>query len=136
MLNKVLLIGNLGKDIEIKTFESGDKIGNFSLATNENYKDKNAEWQTITQWHNIQVKGKYIEALASRIKKGDSVVVEGMLKYRQYEKDGQKRTITFVETFMVKPTPKNRGENTTSNDAPPPPPLLAPTNEQDDDLPF
>jgi len=55
MFNKVTLIGNLGRDPEIRTLENGTKVGTFSLATNENYRDKNDQWQTLTEWHTIVV---------------------------------------------------------------------------------
>ncbi|MCC7444846.1 MAG: single-stranded DNA-binding protein [Saprospiraceae bacterium] len=97
MVNKVILIGNLGKDPEIRTLESGSKVASFTLATNESYKDKNNEWQTNTEWHNI-VAWSYLADKAEReLKKGSSVFVEGKLTYRKYnDKNGVEKYITEI----------------------------------------
>lgn len=115
MVNKVILIGNLGKDPEIKTFDNGNSIANFSLATNETYKDKNGEKQTRTDWHNIYVGIPGLVSLCQQyFKKGDPMYVEGKLRTREYEKDGQKRYTTEVQVETIKFLPKT-GERTNSN---------------------
>ena len=97
MINKVTLIGNLGKDPEIRTTESGVKVCTFSLATNETYKDKNDQWQTLTEWHNI-VAWRFLAERAERdLKKGSSVYIEGKITYRKYsDKEGIERYITEI----------------------------------------
>ncbi|MCZ2102132.1 MAG: single-stranded DNA-binding protein [Chitinophagales bacterium] len=97
MVNKVILVGNLGKDPEVRTLESGNKSCNFSLATNESYKDKNNTWQTLTEWHNV-VAWNYLAEKAERdLRKGSSVYVEGKIVYRKYtDKEGNERYITEI----------------------------------------
>lgn len=107
MICKVFVIGNLGRDPEQKTFDDGNSIVNFPVATSENYKDKQGEWQSITEWHNISVVGRATES-AMKLKKGDRVYLEGKLKTRSYEKDGEKRYVTEIKTMMVRNlTPKS-----------------------------
>lgn len=97
MVNKVILIGNLGKDPEIRTLESGSKVASFTLATNESYKDKNNEWQTNTEWHNIVVWNYLADKAERELKKGSSVFVEGKLTYRKYnDKNGVEKYITEI----------------------------------------
>ena len=97
MINKVILIGNLGRDPEIRHLESGAVVGRFSVATNENYKDKNDEWQTVTEWHEVVV----WRALATRaeqsLKKGIQVYVEGKLRTRKWQdQEGKDRYSTEI----------------------------------------
>lgn len=83
MINKIQLIGNIGNDPEIKTLESGAKVARISVATNENYKDKNGDWQKVTEWHTVIC----WNDLASRVeglKKGQLVYVEGKMTYRKF----------------------------------------------------
>jgi len=93
-LNKVILIGNVGKDPEVRQFDNGGKKISFSLATNESYKDKDGAWQEQTDWHNVVGWG----FLADRpIAKGDTIYVEGKIKSRDYkDKDGNTRYITEI----------------------------------------
>ncbi len=90
-VNKVILVGNLGKDPEIRTMQSGGKVCNFSIATSESWKDKNSgERQERTQWHNIVIWNENIVRVAeSYLKKGSKVYIEGQLETRKYEKDGR-----------------------------------------------
>lgn len=91
MLNKVQLIGNLGSDPEIRHTESGS-VANFSIATTETWKDKNGEKQSSTEWHNIVVWGDKSDIIATYLKKGSKVYIEGKKKTRTYnDKDGIKR---------------------------------------------
>jgi single-strand DNA-binding protein len=97
MINKVILIGNLGRDPEIRHLENGSSVGKFPVATNESYKDKNGEWQTITEWHDIVVWRSLAERAAKMLKKGSLVYVDGKLTHRKYQdKDGIDRYITEV----------------------------------------
>lgn len=96
MLNKVQIIGNLGADPETRTFESGDMVANFSLATSESWKNKDGEKQTKTEWVNIVVFGKLAEVCERYVKKGDKIYVEGKLRSRSYESDGTTKYITEV----------------------------------------
>lgn len=96
-LNRVELIGHLGKDPEIRIFPDGTPIASISVATTEYYKDKETgERKDITQWHNITITGKKADFVKEYIKKGSFIFVSGKLSYRSYEKDGQKRFLTEI----------------------------------------
>ena len=96
-VNKVILIGNLGKDPELKHTSSGTAMAKFTLATNERYKDKNGEWQDKTEWHNVVLWQRLAEIAAEYLKKGRSVYIEGRLQTREWEdKQGQKRYTTEI----------------------------------------
>ncbi|SDW25738.1 single-stranded DNA-binding protein [Aequorivita viscosa] len=95
--NKVQLIGNLGNDPEIITFEGGRKLAKFSIATNETYKNQKGEKVTDTQWHNIVAWGKTAEIIENYVTKGKEIAIEGKLTSRSWEdKVGVKRYITEV----------------------------------------
>lgn len=97
MINKVTLIGNLGGDPEIRTLDNGTAVGRFSLATNESYKDKEGNWQTLTEWHNIVIWRELADRAKNQLKKGMMVYVEGKISYRKYtDKDNVERTITDI----------------------------------------
>lgn len=89
-VNKVVLIGNLGKDPEIRSFQSGGRVANFSLATSENWKDKaTGERKEKTQWHNVVVKNENLIGICEKyLKKGSKIFLEGQLETRKYEKGG------------------------------------------------
>tara|TARA_B100000768_G_scaffold181767_2_gene206316 strand:- start:17191 stop:17586 length:396 start_codon:yes stop_codon:yes gene_type:complete len=98
-LNKILLIGNLGKDPEFKEFPNGDKIANFSLATSDKWTDKvSQEKKELTQWHRVVVKNKNIvRTIENYVKKGSAVVVEGKLTYRKFTtSDGLEKMSTEI----------------------------------------
>jgi single-strand DNA-binding protein len=84
MINKVILIGNLGKDPEVRTLESGAVVAKFSVATNENYRDKNGEWQKITEWHDIVMWRALAERAQKTLTKGKLVYIEGKLTHRKW----------------------------------------------------
>lgn len=95
--NKVQLIGNVGNAPEVKTLDGGKKVANFSMATNENYKNANGEKVQNTEWHNIVAWGKIAEIVEQFVGKGKEVAIEGKLTSRSYEtKEGEKRYVTEV----------------------------------------
>jgi single-strand DNA-binding protein len=97
--NRVQLIGNLGMDPEVKSFEGGRKLAKFSLATSQSYTNTHGERVKDTQWHNILVWGKLAETAEKFLKKGSEVALEGKITYRSYEtKEGQNRYITEIVT--------------------------------------
>lgn len=97
MKNKVQLIGNLGKDPELKNLGNGQVLLRLSLATNERYKGTDGEWKDNTQWHPIVVWGKQAEKMATQVSKGTGLVIEGRLVQRTYEsKEGERRYSTEV----------------------------------------
>lgn len=88
-VNKAILIGNLGRDPEVRYLPSGQSVANFTLATSESYTDRNGSRQERTDWHNIVVYGKQAELCGQYLKKGRQVYVEGRISTRQYDaKDG------------------------------------------------
>jgi single-strand DNA-binding protein len=95
--NSVHLIGNLGMDPEVKEVSNGSKLAKFSLATSENYKNKNGEKVEETQWHNLVIWGKLADVAGKYLKKGNQIAVEGKLSNRQYDdKDGNRRFFTEI----------------------------------------
>lgn len=105
--NRVQLIGNVGKEPSIKTFESGKTLASFSLATSDNYTDQNGKKVQDTQWHQVIAWGKTANFIESYIDKGNRVAVEGKLVHRSYnDKEGATRYITEVvisEIMMLSP---------------------------------
>ena len=96
-LNKVMLIGNLGKDPELKSTPSGQTVARFSVATTENWKNQQGEKQTKTEWHNIVVWGKQAEIAEKYLHKGKQVMIEGRIQYRDYtDQAGVKKTFCDI----------------------------------------
>lgn len=96
-VNKVILVGRLGKDPETRFTTSGQAVCNFSLATDETYKDRAGERQKRTEWHKIVVWGKQAEIAQQYLHKGSLIFVEGRIQTRQWDdKEGQKRTSTEI----------------------------------------
>jgi single-strand DNA-binding protein len=97
-VNKVILVGNLGKDPEVKFTPSGVPVAKFSLATNERFKDKGGEWQDRTEWHNIVAWQRLAEIIGEYVKKGSKVYIEGRLQTSSWEdkQSGEKKYRTEV----------------------------------------
>ncbi|HEV3316788.1 MAG TPA: single-stranded DNA-binding protein [Candidatus Angelobacter sp.] len=97
-LNKVMLIGNLGKDPEVKFTPGGTAVAKFSLATNERFKDKAGEWQDRTEWHNIVAWQRLAEIVGEYVKKGSKVYIEGRLQTSSWEdkQSGEKKYRTEI----------------------------------------
>ena len=92
-VNKVILVGRLGRDPETRYTGSGQAVANFSVATDESYKDRNGERQKRTEWHKIVVWGKQAEIAQQYLKKGSLIFIEGRIQSREWQdKEGQKRT--------------------------------------------
>lgn len=96
-VNKVILVGNVGKDAEVRHLDSGAAVATFSLATSETYTAKNGEKVTTTEWHNIVVWRRLAEFAGKYIQKGRQLYVEGQIRSRSYDdKEGNKRYITEI----------------------------------------
>lgn len=112
--NRVQLIGNLGRDPEMITFDSGKTKANFSIATSDVRKNDKGEYITETQWHNLVAWGKTAEIAEKILKKGNEVAIEGKLTTRSYEdKDGNKKYITEIivnEMLLLKSNKKEEVE--------------------------
>lgn len=134
-VNKVTLIGMVGKDPDIRSFPNGDRVANFSVATSESWKDKSSgEKKEVTEWHKISVFNEHLIKLCeSMVKKGALVHIEGQNKTRKYEKDG--REVYTTEVVLQ----KYKGEINILKfaDGDKPKPEAAPaTNDMDQDIPF
>ncbi|GAA4830683.1 single-stranded DNA-binding protein [Algivirga pacifica] len=95
-VNKVILIGNLGKDPEVRTLDTGVKVATFTMATTENYTDREGQRQSQTEWHNIVLWRGLASVAEQYLRKGSKVYIEGKLTTRSYEKDGVTRYITEI----------------------------------------
>lgn len=140
-LNKVMLIGNLGKDPEVRYTASGQAVASFSLATSEKFKGKTGEWEERTEWHNITLWGKLAEIAGEYLSKGKTVYIEGRLQTRKWQdKNGNDRYTTDIvgdKMQMLSPKSERRGGEVSSQpvasggggsyETPP---------FQDDDIPF
>lgn len=153
MINKVLLIGNLGRDPEVRQLENGASVAKFSVATNENYRDKAGEWQTITEWHNVVAWRNLAERAEKQLKKGSMVYVEGKLTTRKWQdQNGNDRYSTDVVAMTFRSLDrKESGTSELANNFPssgdefPTTKVEAPSNgspatklptADEDDLPF
>jgi single-strand DNA-binding protein len=95
--NKVQLIGHVGQEPEIKTFDGGKKVANITIATNENYTNSKGEKVENTEWHRITAWGKVADIIEKYVIKGKEIAIEGKLTHRSYDdKDGNKRYITEI----------------------------------------
>ncbi len=134
-VNKVLIIGNLGKDPELRYTQGGKPVCNLSVATSSRVRDKAGEWIDVTQWHRVTVLGDSAEWVGKNLSKGRTVYLEGQLKYGHYtNKDGVRIPTVEVVTFGVEPFGPKRGESKgggadesapAQDDAPPQDPGLA-----------
>jgi single-strand DNA-binding protein len=97
-VNKVILLGNLGKDPELKYTPSGTPVAKFSLATNDRFKDKDGQWQDRTEWHNITAWARTAEIAGEYLKKGSKVYIEGSLRTHSWDdkQTGQKKYMTEI----------------------------------------
>ena len=137
-VNKVILIGNVGKDPEYKDFDNGGSVAQFTLATTDRaFKTANGtEVPERTEWHNIVLQNGLANIAKEYVKKGNKLYIEGKIRTRSYEdNDGVKRYVTEVYGYnMEMLSPKKDGQTTQQGGAPTPPP---PIPDQDkDDLPF
>jgi single-strand DNA-binding protein len=96
-MNRVILIGNLGQDPEVRRTGAGVAVANVSIATNESYKDRNGAVQERTDWHRLVMWRGLAEVAEKFLHKGDQVCVEGKLRHRKYESGGESRWITEIE---------------------------------------
>ena len=137
-VNKVILIGNLGKDPEVKYLDSGVAVANFSLATTENYRNKEGEKVSQTEWHNIVLWRGLAEIAEKWLKKGSSVYIEGKIRTRRWEdKDGNARYTTEIlgeNMTMLGKRDDNKTESTEDKIVKPEEIIL--DENKEDDLPF
>ncbi len=140
-VNKVILIGNLGKDPELRYTPGGQAVGSFSLATSEKWRDKDGNMQDRTEWHNIVVWGRQAEIAKEYLAKGRQVYIEGRIQTRSWEdKEGNKRyTTEIVAQRLNFLGGRDQGAGSAggpANDSPPQAPPSGDLAGEDDDLPF
>ena len=149
-LNKVMLLGNLGADPELRVTPGGQAVLKLRLATSESYLDKNNTRQERTEWHSVTVWGKRGEALAKILSKGSSIFVEGRLSTSSYEKEGAKHYRTEVVATNIILAGGNRRKDGDSDDEEERPPARGngggsgskkqrepdPPQDDDDEIPF
>jgi single-strand DNA-binding protein len=133
-VNKVILIGNLGSDPELRYTASGTAVAKFSVATTETYNDRDGNRQEQTEWHRIVVWRKLAEICGQYLSKGKQVYIEGRLRTTSYEKDGIKRYTTEIEAreMLMLGGPGDRGSGRELEPPFPPPGGDLP----EDDIPF
>ena len=147
MINKVILLGNLGKDPEVRHLDSGATVARFPVATNENYKDRNGDWQTKTEWHNVVAWRILAERAEKSLNKGMLVYIEGKLSTRKYtDKEGVEKYATDVVANMIRivdrkdqssgdssyTSDRSGAQSTTSDSSSPD----VESTDSEDDLPF
>ena len=142
-LNKVILIGRLGRDPETRYMPNSDAVCNFSIATDESWKDKNGQRQTRTEWHAITMYRKLAEIAGQYLKKGSQVYLEGKIQSRKYTgKDGIERTAYDIVANEMKMLGGRAEGGEGQQHTPPPPPARQqpaapiPKDDIDDDIPF
>ena len=142
-VNKVILVGRLGKDPEVREIPGGARVATFSIATSEKYKDKSTgEVKETTDWHNIVAWRGLAEISAKYLHKGDLIYVDGKLKTKSWDKDGVKhyRTEVIADNMTMlggkngNSTPASTGSH--GNEVPIQEPILTPSASGSDDLPF
>ncbi len=135
-LNKVMLIGNVGSDPEIRATASGSRVAKLRLATNRQWRDGSGGQQEKTEWHRLTFFGRLVDIVEQWVKKGDRLYVEGRIEHSQTEKDGQTRywtDIVATEMVMLGSTSGGAGFGGSAPQSPTP---STPIAEPDDDLPF
>jgi single-strand DNA-binding protein len=152
-VNKVILIGNLGRDPEIRYMPSGDAVATLNLATTEKWKDKSGEAQEQTEWHRISFFGRQAEICGEYLRKGSSIYVEGRLQTRKWtDKDGNERYTTEIRGDRMQMLGARSGAAGFDNTTREPEPATAPSSpgpagrpaakksggfdDLDDDIPF
>jgi len=151
-VNKVILIGNLGSDPEVRHLSSGSVVANFNIATSESYTNKNGERVTQTEWHRIELWDGLAKVAEQYLKKGQSVYIEGKLKTENWQdNDGNNRTTTRIRGLNMTMLGGRNSEQSGGGDYQPPPqqssapaattpatdtPAPAPAEDETDDLPF
>ena len=141
MVNKVILIGNVGKDPETKVFNENSQVSKLSLATSETYKDKQGQKQTNTEWHNIEIWGNLSKVVQKYVKKGTRLYVEGSIKTEQYQdSNGVTKYVTKIrcnQLTMLGDKQEAKQQATIVNNTPTPQQMNTQNNNiESDELPF
>ena len=139
-VNKVILVGNIGKDPEVRYTPSGVALAKFSLATNERFKDKSGEWQDRTEWHNVVAWQRLAEIISEYVHKGDKLYIEGKLQTSSWEdrQSGEKRFRTEIvaRDIVLLGTPDGPEHRTRHVDEEREPVVAGAGEITDEDIPF
>src|SRR5262245_59667629 len=136
-VNRALLIGNLGKDPEVRFTPGGQAVARFPVATSEVWNDREGQRQQRTEWHNVVVWGKQAETCGTYLAKGRQVFIEGSIRSRQYDdKEGNKRYITEIIAQRVQFLGGGGGRGGESRGMHDEAPSGPPASAEDDDIPF
>jgi len=146
-VNKVILVGRLGKDPEVRSTGGGQAVANVSVATDESYTDREGVKQKKTEWHNIVIWGKAVESFVQPyLHKGDMVYIEGKLQTRSWEKDGEKKYTTEINVTDIKglvtartddkPAARSTNKPSGNRAAAPRQQQQAPPEVSDEEIPF
>lgn len=137
-VNRVILVGNVGGDPEVRYMPNGEPVANFSIATTDMWKDKQGEKQEKTTWHRIVAYRKLAEIVQSYVKTGTSIFIEGRIQNKEYtDKEGVKRATFQIITEQLRllgSNPAGKGSNQTQNSEPMPQPQM--DNNFDEEAPF
>lgn len=146
MINKVILLGNLGADPEVRFMPNGDQITNLRLATTRRWKDKNGERKEESEWHRVVLFGGAAKVASEYTKKGSRIYIEGRIRTQQWEKDGEKRYTTEIvgENITLLDRKQDGDQSSPSSDNKPrssqgsnqPAPSHDPYDFDDSDIPF
>ncbi len=130
-VNKVILIGNLGRDPELSYTPSGLAVTRLSLATTENRKNQNGEWEPKTEWHRVTLFGSRAETASQYLNTGSRVYIEGKITYGTYEKDGITRYSTDIIAYQfINLTPRSESDQSQQQDRPQQPQQQRPPQQQ------
>jgi len=139
-VNKVILVGNLGKDPEVRYLPSGDAVANITIATSSKYKGKDGNMVEETEWHRVSFFGKLAEIVGQYLKKGRPVYVEGAIKTRKYtDKDGVEKYATDIVAREMQMLGSGEGQQAPAAPRPAPRQAARPSSgfdDMDDDIPF
>lgn len=142
-VNKVILVGNVGKDPDVRHLEGGTSVASFPLATSETYKNKSGEKVTTTEWHNIVVWRGLAEVAEKYVKKGSQLYIDGRIRTRSYDdKDGNKRYFTEIYADTLRMLGKKSDSDSGTHEPPdsrgksPLDETIPPETGEVDDLPF
>lgn len=140
-VNKAIILGNVGKDPEVRYMPSGEGVANFTVATSEKWKDKQSgEQQERTEWHRCVAFGKLAEIIGQYVRKGSKVYVEGQIQTRKWQgQDGQDRYTTEIKVRELQMLDSQRDREAGTSPAPQQPPpgrTEPPADDFDDDIPF
>jgi single-strand DNA-binding protein len=142
-VNKVIIVGNVGRDPEVRYTQSGRAVASFSVATSERFQDKDGQNQERTEWHRVVAWGRLAEICGEYLRKGKQVYIEGRLQTRSWEdKEGVKRYTTEIKADQMVMLGGRGGDGTSARDSGPPPPETSefgrPESFQatEDDVPF